>query len=112
LKHFKTKEPTVIVSPSMTEGLDLKGDLGRFAIIVKLPFLYLGDKQIARRREIDPDWYNYQTSLTLIQAMGRVMRSEDDFCSIYIMDSLFHWFYNTNKKFFPKYITESFQYNQ
>jgi Rad3-related DNA helicase len=96
----------------MTEGLDLKGDLGRFAIIVKLPFLYLGDKQIARRREIDPDWYNYQTSLTLIQAMGRVMRSEDDFCSIYIMDSLFHWFYNTNKKFFPKYITESFQYNQ
>ena len=38
-KFIKSDEPLVLISPSMGEGVDLPGDLCRFQIIYKLPFL-------------------------------------------------------------------------
>ena len=48
-KHKKSRKPTVLISPSMTEGVDLKGELSRFQIICKVPYPYLGDKLIKKR---------------------------------------------------------------
>ncbi|MDD5650314.1 MAG: ATP-dependent DNA helicase [Candidatus Nanoarchaeia archaeon] len=100
-------EPKVLVTPSMTEGIDLKDDLARFVVIVKLPFMFLGDKQIKQRMEIDPEWYNWKTALTLVQAAGRGVRHDKDFCTIYIMDSQFKFFLKQNSKFFPKYFVDA-----
>ena len=41
-KHMKSKKPTVLLSPSMTEGVDLKGSLSKFQVICKVPYPYLG----------------------------------------------------------------------
>jgi Rad3-related DNA helicase len=71
----------------MNEGVDLPGDLCRFQIIYKLPYPDLSDKQIRLRANADEDWYNYKTSLALIQAYGRGMRHEDDYCTTYLIDS-------------------------
>ncbi len=43
-QHSETSLPTVLVSPSMTFGVDLKDDLARFQIIIKAAYLPLGDK--------------------------------------------------------------------
>lgn len=102
-----TEEPKVLVTPSMTEGIDLKDDLARFVVIVKLPFMFLGDKQVKMRMEIDNDWYKWKTALTLVQASGRGVRHENDNCTIYIMDSQFSSFLKQNSKFFPKYFVEA-----
>jgi len=108
LKLFMSStEPKVLVTPSMTEGIDLKDDLARFVVIVKLPFMFLGDKQVKRRMEIDHEWYKWKTALTLVQAAGRGVRHENDFCTIYIMDSQFKYFLRQNKKFFPKYFVDA-----
>jgi Rad3-related DNA helicase len=108
LKFFiKTDEPRVLVTPSMTQGIDLKDDLARFVVIVKLPYLFLGDKQIKKRMEIDPEWYRWKTALTLVQAAGRGVRHDKDFCTIYIMDSQFDYFLQQNLKFFPSYFVQS-----
>ena len=45
-KHIHSKKPTVLISPSMEEGVDLKGDKSRFQIICKIPYTYLGDQLI------------------------------------------------------------------
>jgi len=37
-EHFKTSKPTVLISPSLHLGLDLKDDLSRFQIITKVPY--------------------------------------------------------------------------
>jgi hypothetical protein len=88
LEEFKKSEsPMVLISPSMNEGVDLPGDLCRFQIIYKLPYPDLADKQIRLRANADEDWYNYKTSLALIQAYGRGMRHEDDYCTTYLIDS-------------------------
>lgn len=88
LEKFKdSTDPLVLISPSMNEGVDLPGDLCRFQIIYKLPYPDLSDKQIRLRANADEDWYNYKTSLALIQAYGRGMRHEDDYCTTYLIDS-------------------------
>ncbi|MBR2558366.1 MAG: ATP-dependent DNA helicase, partial [Methanobrevibacter sp.] len=45
----KDANPLVLVSPSMSEGVDLPYDKCRFQIIYKIPFPYLGDKQVNMR---------------------------------------------------------------
>jgi Rad3-related DNA helicase len=49
-EHLMRPEPTVLLTPSMTEGLDLVDDLARWQVICKLPYPYLGDPQVAARR--------------------------------------------------------------
>lgn len=88
LNYFeKDENPLVLVSPSMSEGVDLPYDKCRFQVIYKIPFPYLGDKQINMRRKTDQKWYAYKTVMTLMQAYGRGMRAEDDYCYTYILDS-------------------------
>lgn len=83
----KDENPLVLVSPSMSEGVDLPYDKCRFQIIYKMPFPYLGDKQVNMRMKRDKKWYAYKTVMTLMQAYGRGMRAEDDSCYTYIIDS-------------------------
>jgi Rad3-related DNA helicase len=71
----------------MSEGVDLPYDKCRFQIIYKIPFPYLGDKQINMRMKKDQRWYAYKTAMTLVQTYGRGMRADDDSCVTYILDS-------------------------
>ncbi|MDO5848626.1 MAG: ATP-dependent DNA helicase [Methanobrevibacter sp.] len=88
LEYFeKDENPLVLVSPSMSEGVDLPYDKCRFQIIYKVPFPYLGDLQVNMRQKRDKRWYAYKTVMTLMQAYGRGMRAEDDSCYTYILDS-------------------------
>ena len=100
--HTKSTN-TVIVSPSMHEGVDLIGDLSRFQILVKLPFPSLGSKSIQVRADLYPEWYAYKTCLTLIQATGRSIRSDTDYAVSYILDSNFGWFSSRWDSFLPDY---------
>jgi Rad3-related DNA helicase len=102
LEKFKSsRQPLVLISPSMNEGVDLPGDLCRFQIVYKLPYPDLRDKQIRFRANADEDWYNYKTALSLIQTYGRGMRFEDDYCNTYFIDSRIREFVK-NDKFMPE----------
>jgi Rad3-related DNA helicase len=94
MRFEKTSEPMILVSPSMSEGVDLPYEKCQFQVIYKIPFPYLGDKQINSRRKQDPKWYAYKTIMTLIQAYGRGMRAEDDFCATYILDGNVNMLFN------------------
>jgi ATP-dependent DNA helicase DinG len=105
-KHLKSKEPTVIVSPGMTEGLDLRDELGRFQIICKIPFPNLADPVIKAKLNVDRDWYNWRTIRTLAQAVGRGVRSETDFTKTYILDACFYDILQRNSNMFPAHLRE------
>lgn len=111
IKHTMTEDPTILLSPSMTEGLDLKEDLSRFQVIIKLPFPFLGDKFIKARMERDPSWYTWQTSLTLVQATGRSIRSQEDYATTYILDSDFMFFLSKANSILPKWWLDSIVYH-
>jgi Rad3-related DNA helicase len=93
-KHKMSKEPTVLVSSSLEEGVDLYDDLSRFQIVIKMPFLSLGDKRIKLLSEIEPSWYNARMWSSVIQMCGRSTRSENDFAITYILDNKFNYWFN------------------
>lgn len=101
-KHMKSKKPTVLVSPSMTEGVDLRGDSSRFQILCKVPYPFLGDKIVKKRMNKWKWWYSFQTAKSVIQSIGRSVRSENDRAVTYILDSDWSRFYSYNKKLFPE----------
>ena len=101
-QHAKSTAPTVLISPSLHTGIDLKGDLSRFQIIVKTPYPSLADNWIAKKREVDPQWYKWQVALRLIQMYGRSIRSDDDWAYTYVLDSLAQEFMFRNARLFPR----------
>lgn len=105
----KSKNPYVLVSPSMSEGVDLPYEKCQFQIIYKVPYPYLGDKQINERKNIDPEWYAYKTIMTLMQAYGRGMRAENDHCDTYILDKNIQTILRNKmyRKLIPKFFREA-----
>jgi ATP-dependent DNA helicase DinG len=77
--HVNSTKPTVLISPSLYTGLDLKDDLSRFQIITKVPYPDLGDRWIDEKRKINGQWYTWQTALRLVQGYGRSVRSKEDY---------------------------------
>jgi Rad3-related DNA helicase len=98
--HVESKDPTVLISPSMMEGVDLYDDLSRFQIICKVPFPYLGDLVVKKRMEKNRFWYPYMTAKSVIQSLGRSIRNESDHAVSYILDADWSKFYQMNKAMF------------
>lgn len=101
-KHINSKQPTVLLSPSMSEGVDLKGNLSNFQILCKVPFPYLGDKVTKKKMSKWSWWYNTQTVRTIIQSVGRSIRSEKDTAVTYILDDDWRRLKNKSRNLFPK----------
>jgi len=106
-KHLVSNEPTVLVSPSMMNGVDLKDELSRFQIILKIPYPNIKSNKIKKRQKDNKDWYNWKTVVDLIQSYGRSIRSEDDWAETYILDESFSNIMKFNYKYLPHYFTNA-----
>jgi Rad3-related DNA helicase len=104
----KSDKPGLLISPSITEGLDLVDDLSRFAIIVKVGFPFLGDAWIKRKAELSQQWYLRQTLIDVIQASGRVVRNKEDWGTVYILDSSFSYLKQQTKNITPKWWLDAY----
>ena len=109
LKDFtESKENIILIGASIKDGVDFKGDLCRFQIVFKIPYPQLNE-QVKYRRDLDPKWFYYQTVMALMQAYGRGIRDNDDYCVMYIIDSSFKQLFNYNRGFFNEYFAEAVQ---
>ncbi len=105
------KEDSVLASVAMTEGLDLKDDLARWAVIFKVPYPFIGDKRVARRLQL-PDgkhWYRLTTLRTIIQAAGRIIRSAEDKGRVYIIDGSIHRLLRQTREWLPDWFEARIQ---
>jgi len=107
-KHVESSEHTVLLSPSMMEGVDLSDDASRFQILCKVPFPYLGDLVIKKRMDKNKSWYPYMTAKSVIQSFGRSIRNEKDHAVSYILDSDWDKFYTRSIHMFPEDFKASF----
>ena len=83
-----TDSPDVFISVKMEEALNLTGDLARWQVLCKAPYLNTNDSRVARRLEEGQwAWYHRSALRTVIQACGRVVRSPDDYGATYLADS-------------------------
>lgn len=105
-EHSLRSDATILVSPSMAMGVDLKGDLGMWQVIMKLPYPSLESKRIKTIFEegnYGKKWYNIQMLKVLVQAAGRTTRSMEDESITYILDGSFENVRNYNMNLLPNY---------
>jgi Rad3-related DNA helicase len=105
-EHALRTDATVLVSPSLTMGLDLKGDLGKWQVIIKLPYPSLASKRVKKLFESDPNWYKMKMFISLIQACGRCTRCAEDESATYILDGLSAKTIIENKNILPKHFLD------
>jgi ATP-dependent DNA helicase DinG len=106
--HVNSTKPTILISPSLYTGLDLKDDLSRFQIITKVPYPDLGGRRIDEKRNINGQWYIWQTALRLVQGYGRSIRSKEDYAITYVLD-LGLKFVKRNRNILPDWFIQAIQ---
>lgn len=111
LRHRISEGATVLVSPSLTEGVDLKDDLARFQVVCKVPYPRL-DTYARARRVRDRGWYELQTAWALVQMIGRAVRSEADSAVTFILDSQFEKFVARNEGILPMWWRAAIQWEK
>ena len=100
--HRSGSAPTILFAVNMHEGLDLIDSLARFLVIPKV--LYTGkDEWVKERERLDPGFYERATCQRMVQACGRVVRSQDDWSNVYILDHLIWALVRKNPAEFPRH---------
>jgi ATP-dependent DNA helicase DinG len=108
LEHHRASPfPTVLLSPSLREGVDLPDDFLRFQIVTKMPYPDLGDPWTAARQQRDPRWYALETAKALVQAYGRSCRHAGDHGVTYILDGQFARFVQRYRPLLPAWFREA-----
>jgi len=107
--HLRRTHPTILLSPSMTEGVDLKDDLARFIVIAKCPYMSLGDKQVSERARIDREWYLMHTVRQVIQAAGRGNRNPEDQCTTFILDEKVNEVLEEFEEYVPEWFWDAWE---
>ncbi len=98
IRKHKYSEDTILVGPTLCEGVDLPDDLCRFIVILKVPYPSMQDKYVTEKMKLFPLWYNSKTSNTIIQGIGRGVRNDKDYCTTYILDGCFYNLYVNTKE--------------
>ena len=106
VEHADSDLPTVLVSPSLRFGVDLKDELARFQIIMKVPYPPLSDKRISKLFNNDKNWYTGKTLSTLVQTCGRATRSKHDHSVTYILDAAVVKLLEMNKNKLPDHFVK------
>jgi ATP-dependent DNA helicase DinG len=108
--RFRATRRAVLFAPSLDRGVDFKGDDCRVVVVAKIPFPNLGDPQISSRMRVKggQTWYATRTIRSLVQMMGRAVRSEDDYAHGYILDRQFpNNVLKNNKRLLPNWWMEA-----
>lgn len=97
----------IILSPSVEEGFDFKGDMARWQVVAKVPYAFMGDPVIKLTNEHFPKMYFRNAVLRVVQAAGRSTRGVTDYSDVYVIDESFLSLFNNNRALFPSYFIES-----
>jgi len=89
IKKHKKNPGAVLMGPSLLEGLNLADDDSRFQIFLKVPYPHLGDRYVKAKLEDSQKWYNWKTSISVLQGAGRSIRTPEDWAVTYLLDGNF-----------------------
>lgn len=102
----KNTTNTILIGPTLCEGIDLPEDLCRFIIILKVPYPNLKDELTQEKIKLFPNWYNSTTSNLIIQGIGRGNRTKNDYCMTFILDGCFAQLYGQTYEQYPSFIRD------
>jgi Rad3-related DNA helicase len=101
----------ILLSPAVSEGVDLKDDLCRYQILLKVPYPSVGDARVKYLLDKKKDWkwYYSEASRDIVQMYGRAVRSGKDHAKFYVIDGSFRDI--LRKGSFPAWFLDALQSN-
>lgn len=111
IEEWQKSNKQCLISPSVEEGVDLKDDMCRFQILLKVPYLNIGDGRVNFLLNIKKDWENYynETAMKVVQMYGRAVRHENDYATFYIIDKSFEKLLQNKHINFPQWFLEAIE---
>jgi len=106
---FLQSSGKVLVASGMYEGISLTYDLCRWQVIAKVPYVSRAEPAVRYLASRDQTWYGWAALRDLLQASGRVCRSEDDYGITYLYDSHAEWLIEQMSELAPRWFTEALQ---
>ena len=108
----------VIISAKAGTGIDLKGDLSRFQIIIKAPYLSelqdKNDKRAVKIQKFDGERFFMKSLFRLIQFAGRSVRGITDYAETYVLDSRTKYMvqtYGRKRSYVPDWFYNACRFN-
>jgi Rad3-related DNA helicase len=105
--HFESESDSVIVSPSVHTGVSFDNDRARFQIVAKIPYPSLASEKNKMRKSQNPEWYSYKTISSLLQMLGRPIRSRSDYADTIIIDESFGDVLKYSSHLIPNWVQDS-----
>jgi Rad3-related DNA helicase len=107
INRWQNDEADVLLSPALTDGIDLADEQCRWQALVKVPYPNPTNARVdARLDEPDGDrWYFETTAQSIIQAVGRGVRHDEDYCTFYVLDE--SYFDVRRKASFPEWFLDA-----
>jgi len=94
-----SKDNSILIGPTLIEGLNFPDNVCRFQICVKVPYACLGSEYVRKKMEHVDGWYVYDVLNKLCQGIGRGVRHKHDWCKTYILDGCVMKLVNRLEKF-------------
>ncbi len=113
LEGFRATPGAVLFAASMDRGIDLPDDACRVQVLTKVPYPNLGDRQVSERLYRTANgktWYQVQVARSIMQMVGRAVRSETDHACCYVVDSSFGRWYAMWQMLLPKWFRQAVRY--
>lgn len=102
IAEFRSRPRAILVSPSVVAGVDFPFESCLWQIICKIPFPDPRAPVNLERAKLDRDYALFVTAQEIVQASGRAVRSEDDYCETFIVDGTWQaWYYPKAYSYFP-----------
>lgn len=88
LAKYVSTPGAILVTPSLSEGFDGKGELLEWQVLAKCPYPYLGEPRVQAltKTKYGKVLFKERAISTLLQSMGRGIRSSTDTCHTYVLD--------------------------
>jgi len=109
LQNWFDSNKQLFFSVKMDEGVSLDDEKCRWQVVAKSAYPFMGDERVSYRiNELeDWSWYSSQAAISLQQAVGRGMRSQEDYCVTYLLDSSFDSLLNRSEYLFENWFLEA-----
>jgi Rad3-related DNA helicase len=99
----------IFLSVAMDEGISLDDWRARWQVIAKAAYPFMGAERVQYRMDKlnDWNWYAGTAAINLQQAVGRGMRSKDDWCQTYVLDTSAATLIERNEHLFEDWFLDS-----
>jgi Rad3-related DNA helicase len=105
VEYFMTAPPPIVLcSPAIDTGWNFAGPAARACIIPKHPTLDTRSVIESLRNNQDKDYKHYVAAIKLTQAVGRIVRSMNDWGEVFLLDTVSMDHLYNKPKMYPRFL--------